>query len=704
MTGPPQIRTRLLVAAWTLALAAAAGSLALILSSDHEDQPAGRAALIVVLGLVFVGSGLIALVRRPDNRIGGLMVMVGFLWFVGSLAESNEAAVFTLGVALALLVYPAFAHLFLAYPTGRLEDRLSRTVVLLAYIDVIVVQLAFLFVARHVGGPANLGCDDCPDNVLLIHDSNTAANVLGYVQRSAGIALILVALYLLWSRVRAATPALRRTLLPVFVTATASILLLGVQLILVPISETAARTMNWFVVASFATVPIGFLVGLLQTSLARSSSVETIFREIPERATPEEVQAGLRAALRDPTLELVYWVDDEGQYVDAYGNLVDLPEETPTRAVTVLEYADTPIGAMVHDAALREEPEVLDAVAGAARIALERDLLLVRDRARAERFRGLLNALPDLMFRISRDGRYLGYNAPDPDDLIRPDVIGTTVWDRLPRELADRVMAAAERAFAHEGTQALEYELEMPDGPRQYEGRIAAAGSDQFILIVREITERKEQQRELERSRQRIVDAQDDARRRLERNLHDGAQQRLVSLSLSLRLAQQQLRSDPETADELLSSSREELMQALEELRELARGIHPAVLTHRGLPEALEALANRSPLTIELDTPEERLPRQVEAAAYYVVSEALTNVTKYAEARRVRVHVSQLNGNALVEVADDGVGGADPARGSGLRGLADRLSALNGTLVVESPPGEGTCIRAEIPIEVGWNE
>jgi signal transduction histidine kinase len=265
-------------------------------------------------------------------------------------------------------------------------------------------------------------------------------------------------------------------------------------------------------------------------------------------------------------------------------------------------------------------------------------------------------------------------------------------------------MAAAERAFAHEGTQALEYELEMPGGPRQYEGRIAAAGNDQFILIVREITERKEQQRELERSRQRIVDAQDDARRRLERNLHDGAQQRLVSLSLSLRLAQQQLRSAPDTADELLSSSREELMQALEELRELARGIHPAVLTHRGLPEALEALANRSPLTIELDTPEERLPRQVEAAAYYVVSEALANVTKYAEARRVRVHVSQLNGNALVEVADDGVGGADPARGSGLRGLADRLSALNGTLVVESPPGEGTCIRAEIPIEVGWNE
>jgi PAS domain S-box-containing protein len=632
------------------------------------------------------------------------MVMVGFLWFVGSLVESNQAAVFTVGVALALLVYPAFAHLFLAYPTGRLEDPLARAVVLLAYVDVIVVQLAFLFVARHVGGPANLGCDDCPRNVLLIHDSETAANAIGYVQRGAGIALIVIALYLLWSRVKAATPALRRTLLPVFVTATASILLLAAQLILVPISETAARTLNWFVVASFATVPIGFLVGLLQTSLARGSGVDTIFREIPERATPEEVQAGLRRALRDPTLELAYWYAEEGHYVDAYGNRVELQEETPTRAITRLDYADTPVGAIAHDAALHEEPEVLEAVASAARIALERDQLLVKDRARAERFRGVLNALPDLMFRISRDGRYLSYNAPNERDLLQPEVLGTTVWQRLPPWLADRVMAAAERALAGEGTQTIEYELQFDGELRNYESRIAAAGQDQFILIVREITDRKRQQRELEESRARIVEAQDDARRRLERNLHDGAQQRLVALSLSLRLAQAQLRSNPDAADDLLDASREELAQALEELRELARGIHPAVLTDRGLPEALEALAARSPLPIDLDAPEERLPGPVEAAAYYVVSEALANVTKYANASAVRVHISQLNGSAMVEVSDNGVGGADPERGSGLRGLADRLSALRGTLSIESPPGAGTCIRAEIPLGVGWDE
>jgi len=693
------VNARLLVGAWTLALAAAAGSLALVLTSNHEDQPAGRAALIVVLGLVFVGSGLIALVRRPDNRIGGLMTLVGFLWFLTALAEANDAPVFTVGLALMFLVYPAFAHLFLAYPTGRLDSRLARTVVVLAYVDVTVGQLLLLFVTRHPGGPANLGCDDCPRNLLLVHASHSASNAIGYVQRSAGIALIVAALYLLARRTWTATPALRRTLLPVFVTATVSIVLLAVQLVVVPLSNTAARTLNWFVVASFASVPIGFLLGLLQTSLARSAGVDAVFREIPERASPEEVQAGLRRALRDPTLEIAYWYEDDGHYVDVHGDGVELPRETPTRAVTRLDYADTRVAAIVHDAALRAEPELLDAVSGAARIALERDQLLVKDRARAARYGALLRAMPDLMFRIARDGRYLGFNAPDPRDLLNPDVVGLSIWDRLPPDLAGRIMAAAERAFAGGGPQSLEYELEFEGGTRNYEGRVAAAGDGEFLLIVREITDRKRQQRELEASRARIVEAQDDARRRLERNLHDGAQQRLVALSLSLRLAQAQLRTNPDASDLLLDASREELAQALEELRELARGIHPAVLTDRGLPEALEALAARTPLPIDLEGPDARLPGPVEAAAYYVVSEALANVTKYAEASSVRVQIAQQNGSAVVEVSDDGVGGADPERGSGLRGLADRLAALNGTLVVQSPRGEGTCIRAEIPLD-----
>jgi PAS domain S-box-containing protein len=198
---------------------------------------------------------------------------------------------------------------------------------------------------------------------------------------------------------------------------------------------------------------------------------------------------------------------------------------------------------------------------------------------------------------------------------------------------------------------------------------------------------------ELGASRARIVQAGDEERRRLERNLHDGAQQRLVSLALMLRLA---ARRHPD--DEDLARAGEELSHALQELRELARGIHPAVLTERGLEPALRALADRAPVPVELDfVPTSRLPGPVEAAAYYVVSEALTNVAKYAGASLVRVRVDQNGSSALIEIADDGAGGADPRGGSGLRGLADRVEALGGRLTVESPPGAGTTLRAALP-------
>jgi signal transduction histidine kinase len=214
---------------------------------------------------------------------------------------------------------------------------------------------------------------------------------------------------------------------------------------------------------------------------------------------------------------------------------------------------------------------------------------------------------------------------------------------------------------------------------------------------VRDITERKLHEDELRNSRVRLVRAGDEARRKLERNLHDGAQQRLVSLSLALRLAHSRLKDDPGEAERLLDGASEELAQALAELRELARGIHPAVLSERGLSAALEALAGRASLPVEVQAPDDRLPPAVEAAAYYVISEALANIGKYAQASAVEVNVTRLNGRAIVEVSDDGVGGADPNKGTGLRGLADRVEALDGTLAVVSEPGVGTRIRAEIP-------
>jgi PAS domain S-box-containing protein len=206
---------------------------------------------------------------------------------------------------------------------------------------------------------------------------------------------------------------------------------------------------------------------------------------------------------------------------------------------------------------------------------------------------------------------------------------------------------------------------------------------------------------ELAASRARIVTAGDVERRRLERNLHDGAQQRLVALSLALQLALAQLDSDPAAVRGALSSACDELALALDELRELARGLHPAVLTDHGLRAAVEVLAGRVPVPVEIaDLPDERLPEPVEAGAYYLIAEALTNVTKYARASEVRVRVTAGAAGVVVEVADDGVGGADAANGSGLRGLADRVEALGGSLELVSPEGTGTTVRAEIPISV----
>ena len=202
---------------------------------------------------------------------------------------------------------------------------------------------------------------------------------------------------------------------------------------------------------------------------------------------------------------------------------------------------------------------------------------------------------------------------------------------------------------------------------------------------------------ELRGSRARVIEAGQKERKRLERDLHDGAQQRLVALSMQLRLLAPRIRSDPAAAEALVAKASSELATSVNELRQLAQGIHPSVLNH-GLTVALESLAGRSTvptaLSVELAEP---LPEAVEIAAYFVVAEAITNIAKYAQASAANVHVSRRRGAAFVEVSDDGIGGADDARGSGLRGLADRVEALDGRLSVVSPAGRGTTITAVIP-------
>jgi signal transduction histidine kinase len=200
-------------------------------------------------------------------------------------------------------------------------------------------------------------------------------------------------------------------------------------------------------------------------------------------------------------------------------------------------------------------------------------------------------------------------------------------------------------------------------------------------------------------ARQRIIDAADAERQRIERDLHDGAQQRLVAVAVTLGLAESRLASDPESAAELIAKAREEAQLAVKELRELAHGIHPALLSERGLGPALDALAARAPVPVQVSgVPEVRLRPAVEAAAYYVTAEALTNVAKYAHASAAFVHLSVDDGRLRLQVGDDGRGGAELEGGTGLRGLYDRVDAIDGTLELESPPGGGTTVTVELPL------
>jgi PAS domain S-box-containing protein len=285
------------------------------------------------------------------------------------------------------------------------------------------------------------------------------------------------------------------------------------------------------------------------------------------------------------------------------------------------------------------------------------------------------------------------------------------------REDRAELREAIEMAVELEEPYSLEYRIVRSDGTIRWvldRGQPVPGPGGRLWLdgALFDITERKEAEdallrreveaartAELHASRARIVQAADNARRKIERDLHDGAQQRLVAMSLDVQVARRIVAQDPNAAGPLLERLGEELQAASAELRELARGIHPAVLTERGLGAAIDALATRAPVPVEVvGVPEDRLPPSIEATAYFTVSEALTNVAKYAQASHAQVTLEAENGNLVVEVRDDGVGGARIDAGSGLTGLIDRVGAADGTLSVESPPGEGTLVRAVLPL------
>lgn len=331
------------------------------------------------------------------------------------------------------------------------------------------------------------------------------------------------------------------------------------------------------------------LVLLAATLIACGSQLAELSRRgLTSRvSTGVTVREALAKQLGDRTLAIAYWLPERELFVDEHGHAVQLPTGDSGRAWTAVEYGGRRVAAIIHDAELEARPELVEAAAAGAVLALGNEQLKVDLRARLE---------------------------------------------------------------------------------------------------------------ELRASRKRIVEATVDARKQLERDLHDGAQQQLVSLSVDLELLQARIADVSSLA--LLDTARATLADALAALRELARGIHPALLTDRGLAAALDALAQRSPLPVELkvDLPE-RPSASLESAVYFLVSEALTNVAKHADASNVRVMVSEADGLLAVEIEDDGLGGADPSRGSGLRGLGDRIAALGGRLKIEGAPGAGTRISATIPLE-----
>jgi PAS domain S-box-containing protein len=330
-------------------------------------------------------------------------------------------------------------------------------------------------------------------------------------------------------------------------------------------------------------------------------------------------------------------------------------------------------------------------------------------RAKEARHQAMLEAALDCVITMDHEGRVIDFN-PAAERTFghhASEAAGRDMAELIvPPDLRERHRRGLARYLATEAGAVLDRRLELTglraDGtvfPVELTiTRIDVPGPPTFAGYVRDITDRKEAEAELKASRARIVEAADAARRRLERDLHDGAQQGLVKLALDLRLARAELDRDPALARELLDTALGDLGTATSELRELARGIHPAALSEGGLGPALEVLVARSSVPVRVHPlPGERFAPVVEAAAYFTVAEALTNAARHAMAHTVEVKVLRRPDTLVVDVRDDGSGGADPASGSGLRGLADRLAALDGRLEVRSSPEEGTRVRAVIP-------
>jgi signal transduction histidine kinase len=548
--------------------------MALALASDHVAEPGLQAALMDWITLPYILAGVVAWSRRPDSRFGPLMVAAGFTMFCSSLAWANGALPHTIGQAFDLLPAVVFLHVFLAFPSGRLEHGLERALVAAGYVTAFGLEL----VGMALGGYG-------PDNLLEVVAQAGVAQTLLDGQLVALSVFCVIGVGVLGARRRGTGPPLRRSLALLVDAFAFGLVMIAVLLLAGALDSPAFETIRRATFFVIGLAPAAFLVGLLSARLARSA-LGGLLVDLRADPRPADLRDALARALRDPSLTLAYWLPEFESWAEADGRAVELPAAGDGRTTTLVERDGEPVAALVHDSSLDDEPELLEAVSAAAGIALDSARLQAELAARLEDLRG---------------------------------------------------------------------------------------------------------------SRVRVIEAGQKERQRLERNLHDGAQQRLVALSLELTMLKRRLDADPE-ASTRIEHVRSEIALSLDELRDIAHGLHPAVVSGHGLAVALESLAARAPLpvrlTVALDT---RLPEQLEVAAYYLVSESLVNVGKHARATSATVDVGRDNGHVVIEVVDDGIGGADTERGSGLRGLADRVEALDGRLRVWTPRGHGTRVRAEIP-------
>jgi signal transduction histidine kinase len=542
------------------------------------------ATLYFVVDLVWVAAMVATYLRDPGGRMWRLFLLYRVVTTLGVLWVFPTSLTWTLSQLVTGLGSVVFVHLVLAYPSGHLTDRYDRRGVAGAYAFLAIARLAWVLVWQPTTGLVGFA----PRNPFVLAANDQLAFLFGPVALvGLALALLVVVVVGLGRHWRAASPALRRSLLPITVAApvqlgfTVAWYLAGA----IPSEWGALRGVLQSPLVALAGLvfPVGYLMGLVQARLARAS-VADLAVELGKGVPLGGLRDALARALRDPTLALAFPAPAGEGFVGPDGQPVELPDPADgRRGVARLERDGQLLAVLVYDPAVeREDPGRVAAVGSVARLALENERLAAQVRAQLEEVRA---------------------------------------------------------------------------------------------------------------SRSRIVEAQDAERRRIERDLHDGAQQRLVALAMRL----DQARASSAEASDLIDATSAELLAAIREVRDLARGVHPPILTDAGIGAAIEALAERTPFPVTIEATDERFPPDVEATAYFVVAEGLTNVARYAGATGARVVVRTEDGRLLVTVIDDGRGGADPNGGSGLRGLADRLAAVGGELTVTSEPGSGTTLLATLP-------